>query len=278
MNIPALRLSAVLATLALGLSVNAHAAKNEWDRIDLEGPIDITLSDGSTRTLEPSCSGGPKPSPTGPVPANTDFYFFVQKGNSNRLLFGLDGGGACWDALTCIGSPLAGQSTYTQELDETAEGLAQTGGIFDARNPENPFANYTKIFIPYCSADIHWGSKDTEYTLGPITWTIHHRGSDNFLAVLDWLKKNGRAAYNIDFDRARDVMVTGASAGPVLIDRVFGNPLTAGLLIGTAATVRVNAVHFWPFWNACFPANTSRIRRSTFSRSSGVSGRGRSKS
>ncbi|WP_405231705.1 pectin acetylesterase-family hydrolase [Lentisalinibacter salinarum] len=229
-----IRIPAALVALALGLSVNAHAAKNEWDRIDLEGPIEVTLSDGRTRMLEPSCSGGPKPvlnengDPTGAIePANTDFFFFVQRGNPNRLLVGLDGGGACWDAVTCIGSPLQEElgvlpppldqliedSTYTQELDETAEGLAQAGGIFDARNPDNPFANYTKVFIPYCSGDIHWGSKDTEYTLGPITWTIRHRGSDNLLAVVDWLKKNGREAYNIDFDRTRDLMVTGASAG-----------------------------------------------------------------
>lgn len=221
---------AVAVTLALGLSVSAQAAKNEWDRIDLDGPIDVTLSDGSMRTLEPSCSGGPKlvrdgdGNPTGAIErANEDFFFFVQKGNPNKLLVVLNGGGACWDGLTCIGSPLGvlgpGQgSTYTQELSETTESMAQSGGLFDARNPDNPFGEYTKIYIPYCSGDIHWGSKDTTYFFpGPtgalIEWEIRHRGSDNFLAVLDWLQKNGRAAYNIDFERAHDVMVTGPSAG-----------------------------------------------------------------
>lgn len=229
-----LLLPAALMAMALGFSVNAHAAKNEWDRIDLKGPIEVTLSDGTPRTLEPSCTGGPKAvldedgEPTGEiVRANENFFFFVQKGNPNRLLIGLDGGGACWDAVTCIGSPLQAaldilppplnavirSSTYTQELDETAEGLAQSGGIFDARNPDNPFANYTKVFVPYCSGDIHWGSKDKLYNLGGLPWLIRHRGSDNFLAVLDWLKKNGGDAYNIDFGRARDIMVTGASAG-----------------------------------------------------------------
>ena len=48
---------------------------------------------------------------------------------------------------------------------------------------------------------------------GPIPWVIHHRGLDNFLGVLDWLQKNGRKEYRIDFGRARDVTVTGASAG-----------------------------------------------------------------
>ncbi len=210
--------AAALFALALAFAIPADAAKNQWDQISLAGPIDATLPDGSKRAVNPSCSGGPQIQPDGSLaPASTDYYFFVQKGNPNKLLIGLDGGGACWDAATCIGSPLTGNSTYTVSLDETPQRLADSEGLFDARNPENPFQNYTKIFIPYCSADVHWGSKDTTYVLplggGALPWTIHHRGTDNFVAVLDWLKKNGRKAYGIDFGRARDVTVTGASAG-----------------------------------------------------------------
>lgn len=212
-----LPLLAMLA-IALCLATAATAAQNAWDQIYLDGPIVTTLADGSVRTLEPSCSGGPVPTPGGPMPADTQYYFFVQKGNPNKLLIGLDGGGACWDAATCIGSPLAGSSTYTQALDETPDRLEQSEGLFDARNPDNPFHNYTKIFIPYCTGDVHWGSKDTTYSLevAPgvvVPWTIHHRGADNVLAVLDWLQRYGREQYQIDFGRARHVTVAGASAG-----------------------------------------------------------------
>ena len=210
-----------IAAVALTAGALSHAANETWTQIDLVGPIETELADGTPRTLHPSCSGGPvlREGSPAPVPGNTDYYFFVQKGNPNRILIALDGGGACWDAATCIGSPLTGNSTYTVELDESPARLANAEGIFDSTNPENPYKNYTKIFVPYCSADVHWGSRDTEYTLplptppGPLTWTIHHRGTDNFLAVLDWLQKYGREAYGIDFDRARDVTVTGASAG-----------------------------------------------------------------
>ncbi len=207
-----------LAALILGLSPVSQAAQNDWVQINLDNHIVTELPDGTTRDLYPSCSGGPVMTTAGPVPASTDFYFFVQKGNPNKLLFGLDGGGACWDAATCIGSPLIGSSTYTVALDETPEILANTGGFFDAGNTANPFHNYTKIFVPYCSADVHWGSRDTTYVLDlapgvQLTWLIHHRGMDNFLAVLDWLQKSGGEQFQIDFSRARDVTVSGASAG-----------------------------------------------------------------
>lgn len=34
----------------------------------------------------------------------------------------------------------------------------------------------------------------------------------------------------------------------MLVDRVFGSPLEIGLRLDTAATVRANDLHFWPFW------------------------------
>ena len=207
-----------LAALIFCFIGAAQAAQSGWEQIYLEGPIETKLPDGTTRILHPSCSGGPERTEAGIVPANTDYFFFVQGGNPKRLLIGLDGGGACWNAGTCIGSPLTGDSTYTVSLDETPARIAAAEGIFNADNPENPFRNFTKIFVPYCSADVHWGSKDTTYVLnlGPentLPWTIHHRGMDNFLAVLDWLQKQGRKRYRVKLDRVREVTITGASAG-----------------------------------------------------------------
>ena len=216
-----------LIALILGFASASRAAPQDWDQIYLDGAIETQLPDGSFRILHPSCSGGPELLDGEVVAASTDYYFFVQKGNPNKLLIGLDGGGACWDADTCIGSPLTGQSTYTVALDETPDRLADAEGLFDSRNPENPFHNYTKVFIPYCSGDVHWGSKDKMYVLdlGPgvqLPWLIHHRGTDNVLAVLDWLQKHGRMQYGIDFGRAQDVTVTGASAGGYGANVAFG--------------------------------------------------------
>lgn len=212
------------SAVSTALTVSAGAYASEWERIDLTGSYTIELPDGDgateSRTLEPSCSGGPVAdveSPLGFRSGNPDYYFFVRQGNPNRILIALDGGGACWDADTCIGSPLSGSSTYSVELDETAEGLGQGEGLLDISNKDNPYKNYTQVFIPYCSADIHWGRKDVTYTLslptGPLPWEIRHRGSDNVLSVLNWLETQGRKAYKLDFARAKDITVTGLSAG-----------------------------------------------------------------
>lgn len=90
--------------------------------------------------------------------------------------------------------------------------------------------------MPYCSGDIHWGSKDVEYSLGPITQTIKHRGTDNVLSVLEWLKKNGRKAYGIDFKRARRITVTGLSAGG------YGATLAFPYVADIAPRARLNLI------------------------------------
>lgn len=213
------------AGLALVFAGAAEAKKSEWQQVSLgpggPGAWDIEVNvpkpgnPDATRIVRPSCSGGPLPgdSPGSFVFAPTDYSFFVQKGNPNRLLIALDGGGGCWDAGTCIGSPLIGSPTYSPTVNETEESLAQSQGILDDKNEANPFHNYTKVFIPYCTGDIHWGSRDTFYDLdgegGPFpALPIYHRGTDNMLAVLDWLENNG-----IKLDNAKEVTVAGVSAG-----------------------------------------------------------------
>lgn len=220
-NAQAIRL-ACATTLATVIFTAPALAGRQWQEVDVpDGSMMVSLPDGSTRVVRPSCAGGPRMGPSGVESADTDFKFFVREGNPNRVLFFMDGGGACWDATTCIGSALTGQSTYTQEINETASALDGAGGIFDRRDPDNPYANYTAVFIPYCTADIHWASKDTTYNLptGPdssITSTLRHRGADNFLAALHMLntdvtRKNGRPL--VDLASARDITVTGSSAG-----------------------------------------------------------------
>lgn len=215
----ALVATALLVLVAvLAFSSLAQARQVEWKQVSLEGPITTVLYDGSERQLQPSCSGSPVLNGDGTVgQANTDYSFFIQKGNPSKILISLDGGGACWDAASCLLSPLhpdlfGGEATYFPEVNETADMLARMGGILDSGNPANPFQKYTKIFVPYCTGDIHWGSRDTEYEMmteqGPLRGTIHHRGGDNLLAVLDWLQNNG-----VDFQNASDISVTGLSAG-----------------------------------------------------------------
>jgi len=144
------------------------------------------------RDLVPTCSGAPG--------TNTQFSFFVKGGTVNNLVVYFEGGGACWHSMNCLYA-----RTYTQEVDVTTQDLNQANGIFDTTNPANPFKDWSFVAIPYCTGDIHWGSSDYPYPYGPGSYTIHHRGFDNFLVVLQWITKNFREPHSI--------FVTGSSAG-----------------------------------------------------------------
>lgn len=159
---------------------------------------------------EPSCSGAPRP-PLFTEPYPTEFSFFVRPGDPSRLVMGLDGGGACWDPLTCLGSVLDNNPIYDPEIDETPASLDATGGLSDQANPANPVAGHLQVFIPYCTGDLHMGSRDQVYSLPLLgARTIRHCGYDNVVAVPEWIRRYYASYVGTP---PRQVFVAGASAG-----------------------------------------------------------------
>lgn len=134
-----------------------------------------------------------------------EFKFFVRGGSVNKVAIVFDGGGACWDALTCS---IADQ-VFSPVVDETETLLTEVGdgtGAYD--NPENPLKDWFTVFIPYCSGDIHWGDSVTTYGGGDSGFpevTISHKGRANVQSALDWVYEN--------FEAPERIMVTGYSAG-----------------------------------------------------------------
>ncbi len=69
------------------------------------------------------------------------------------------------------------------------------------------------VFLPYTTGDLHWGSNDKVYTGSDpdtgeeTTVTVYHRGFDNFLFVLNYLKENYSSS------DVTDIFVVGQSAG-----------------------------------------------------------------
>jgi hypothetical protein len=163
------------------------------------------------RTYTPTCSGFPGTDPK--------FSFWAKRGTSKNLVVYFEGGGACWDNTTCsfpIGSglPAPAPQFFVPAIPAGAS-PANLDGIFKLDNPANPVRDWSFVYIPYCTGDIHLGSADVTITnAGPLlppgaTFTIKHRGFDNFIVVLDWIKKSfGRPG-----DRPAQVLVTGISAG-----------------------------------------------------------------
>ena len=203
-------LLALISFATLAPARSADAAGLGWERI----AVPSELIDPRGKLLRPSCSGGPvlqrSESGTSLTPADTRFSFFMRAGDPDRLAIFWDGGGACWDSTTCIGSALTERAVYDLTVDETPERLAGLGGIADPDDPRNPLREHTQVFIPYCTGDLHFGSRDALYEApGGGQWPIHHRGRENVMAVLTVL----RSHYEALGQAPREIVLAGVSAG-----------------------------------------------------------------
>lgn len=131
------------------------------------------------------------------------YRFFVHRGDPARLLVEFEGGGACWSGETCAADVYNRTITHDLEAERQA-GLLQ--GIYDRTNPANPFRDYTHVYIPYCTGDLHWGNAATSYTdQGSAPIVIQHKGAANAVTALNWAGANVPAP--------EQVAVVGCSAG-----------------------------------------------------------------
>jgi hypothetical protein len=161
-------------------------------------PIEI-----AGRRLDPTCSDAPGADPA--------YRFWARRGTMNALVIYFDGGGACWDDVTCAVPMLAveggrSEGFYKAEL-MPGDDPRRMGGIFDLDNPRNPVRDWSFVFVPYCTGDVHSGSNTARYR-DPDTgepFTIRHRGADNFRVVLQWIRAN--------FAGPEQILVAGSSAG-----------------------------------------------------------------
>jgi hypothetical protein len=145
----------------------------------------------------------------------TPFTFHVREGDASRVIIFLNGGGACWSGDLC---DLNTEPTpYTPFAEMDSNDPATKGGVFDAANPENPFAGWTQVFVSYCTGDAHLGARDVNYpTSAGGTVTIHHRGKANVQSALDWVYAHTPAPQR--------VFVGGGSAGAI------ASPYYAGIV------------------------------------------------
>jgi hypothetical protein len=126
----------------------------------------------------------------------TPFWFWVHRGSSERLAIYLRGGGACWSRATC--NPYD-RPTYVSSVGEQD---APAGGLMELDNSANPLRGFTVVYVPYCTGDVHLGSRKVTYERELV---IHHRGRDNVQAALDWAFQSVGAP--------EVVLVAGESAG-----------------------------------------------------------------
>jgi hypothetical protein len=121
---------------------------------------------------------------------------------SKKLLIYLEGGGACFNGLTCSTNP--GGANVNDEI-ATVEDLNKR--IMSRSNPDNRFKDWNFVYVPYVTGDVHMGNNPSVNipNLGPVDQKMV--GYANITAIVndlvDYAKKN-------EFD---EIFVTGISAG-----------------------------------------------------------------
>ena len=200
----------------LGTAVSTQSEHGVWTKHSFDSRLtpDATYPSGF-RPDGPACIAG------------TDYSVFTRKGDPKKLLIFLQGGGACW------------QDFYNCNVLAEAQSPPTDGpfpGVFDSTAPDNPFADYSVIYMPYCDGSTFGGDNDVDDSawqaaieeelelppgFGPPT--RFHRGLRNASAGMD-------VAADM-FPRAKQITVMGHSAGgvgaaafaPFLARFVFGN-------------------------------------------------------
>ena len=136
------------------------------------------------------------------------FAFFVRQGNPRRLMIFFQDGGACWNSTNC---DLRGKPTFDPWVDST-DSPARAGGILDLTNAANPVRDFSIVFVPNCTADVHLGASTlTYFTTSQVeaarSFTIHHAGAANVANVLEWVYAN--------IARPELIFVAGSGTGAI---------------------------------------------------------------
>jgi len=136
----------------------------------------------------------------------SEYSWFVREADPTKVMFYLEGGGACFTAEMCA----SGSGNYKESVG--AGGSGATTGVFDLANPDNPFAEWSMVYVPYCTGDVHAGDTTKDYGDGVV---IEHKGFVNGTTALRDLADR--------FGGATEVVVAGSSAG------AFPTPIYGGL-------------------------------------------------
>jgi Pectinacetylesterase len=188
-------------------SGSSGAGDSEWDKVVPGG--DCVCADGS------------------------EFAFWERQADPTKVVFYLDGGGACWDATTCAFTGINGENDFYNWSLADENPAFPGGGILDFDRADNPFADYSFIYVGSCTGDGDLGDVTREYSP---ELTVEHNGFVNGTAALAFLAEH--------YPDAAQVVVVGNTGGSVAAP-VYGG-LVADLLPDAQVTVFGAGSGHWP--------------------------------
>jgi hypothetical protein len=170
------------------------------------------------------------------------FYVHFASPASSKLFIYLEGGGACSSATFCSHNPANIATTFSggaQTQGQTVAGslvfsttpqepyvatpasggtAAYSPGIFDFTNAANPFKDWSGVYVPYCTGDVHFGTADN-VTI-PSDGLLPALTNQHFVGHLNLKKFVARLVPT--FPSLTQLVLTGASAGGFAVGFNYG--------------------------------------------------------
>jgi len=128
----------------------------------------------------------------------------VNLGTSNNVMIFIEGGNACFNAITCGVTPFEFNETdFNKRVASTADETSISVGILDRTMAANPVKDWSFVYVPYCTGDLVAGQ--AEATIPGVTGTQHFAGYADMGLFL--------ARIVPTFSTAKQVLLAGMSAG-----------------------------------------------------------------
>lgn len=131
-----------------------------------------------------------------------------RRAGAKDLMIYLEGGGACFDGISCLANPAT--ASRTPPPNE---------GVFKRDEPKNPLRDFNYVHVPYCTGDVHAGTNPAGAVPGLL-------GAQKFVGRLNIEAFLKRVVPT--FKDSKRVVLTGISAGgfgasanAVLVQRAF---------------------------------------------------------
>lgn len=136
----------------------------------------------------------------------------IRRNNASKdLIIFLEGGGACFDDVTCLANP--GNADIWKAEPK--------GGILNPADANNPLKDWNLVYVPYCTGDVHAGTRSDVMVSGLFP-------KEQFVGYLNMEKYLQRIVPT--FPDPSRVLLTGISAGgfgasstAVLVQRAYAN-------------------------------------------------------
>jgi hypothetical protein len=167
----------------------------------------------------------------------TEYSVFYQEKNHEKLLVEFMGGGVCWDYASCF------QRISIFPWMHQYPKIDSYSVFTSSQSKLNPFKGHSKLYFPYCTADVYTGNHISHYK----NRTVYHYGRKNIYLALKFLASKGI----IGFEQVNNLVVYGASAGGIA-SLLFSKKLESLVLSSSKKTMIVDSpgLHFGKsFWH-----------------------------